>query len=54
MMNELMLIVFGLAVIRALVPLAKDDYSGGQLFVAVTMCWAYYHLLFNCITITIN
>tara|TARA_R110001606_G_scaffold383774_1_gene546198 strand:- start:410 stop:571 length:162 start_codon:yes stop_codon:yes gene_type:complete len=53
-MNELMIIVFGLAVVRTLHSLANpDNYSIGNIFVAVVTCWAFYHLLFNCATITV-
>lgn len=52
-MDELMIIVFGLAVVRTLVPLAKkENYNFSTIFVAVVTCLAFYHLLFNCITIT--
>lgn len=52
-MNELMIIIFGLAVIRTLSPLAKkENYKIGNILNAVTMCWAFWHLIANCATIT--
>jgi hypothetical protein len=54
-MNELMIIVFGLAVVRTLTPLAKkENYSIGSVLLALITCWAFYHLLVNCATITFN
>jgi TRAP-type C4-dicarboxylate transport system permease small subunit len=54
-MNELMIIVFGLAVVRTLTPLIKkENWNFGSLLLAISMCWAFYHLLFNCATITFN
>jgi len=54
-MNELMIIIFGLATVRAVYPLSKkENYSVGSILVAVSMVWAFYHLLANCATITFN
>jgi hypothetical protein len=54
-MNELMIIVFGLAVVRTLTPLIKkENFKLSTIFVAFITCWAFYHLLFNCATITFN
>lgn len=54
-MNELMIIIFGFAVIRTLTPLMKkENFSASTIFLAVITCWAFYHLLFNCATITFN
>ena len=54
-MNELMIVVFGLAVVRTLTPLIKkENYNFATISVAVTTCWAFYHLLFNCASITFN
>lgn len=55
MTNELMVIIFGWAVIRTLRPLAKkENYSLSSVLRAALMCWAFYHLLFNCATFTFN
>lgn len=54
-MNELMIIIFGLAVVRTLTPLIKkDNFNVATISVAVMTCWAFYHLLFNCAKITFN
>jgi len=54
-MNELMIIVFGLATIRTLTPLMKqENWNSGSLLLAISMCWAFWHLLANCATITFN
>ena len=54
-MNELMIIAFGLAVVRTLTPLIKkENFKLPTIFLAFTTCWAFYHLLFNCATITFN
>tara|TARA_R110000765_G_scaffold239305_3_gene341921 strand:- start:284 stop:451 length:168 start_codon:yes stop_codon:yes gene_type:complete len=54
-MNELMVIFFGLAVIRAIVPLADPkNYNVGTIFVSISTSWAFYHLVFNCGKITIG
>ena len=54
-MNELMIITFGLAVVRTLTPLMdKEKINFSSLFMASTMCWAFYHLLSECATITIQ
>ena len=54
-MNELMVIIFGLAVVRTISPLTeRENYKFGRILVAATMVWAFYHLLFNCATITFN
>ncbi len=54
-MNELMIIVFGLAVVRTLTPLIKkENYNVGSVCVALMTCWAFYHLLFKCAKITFN
>ena len=54
-MNELMIIVFGLATIRSLTPLMKtENWNFEKIFVAFGMCWAYWHLLANCANITFN
>jgi hypothetical protein len=51
----MMIIIFGLATIRTLVPLAKkENFTFGSIALATTMCWAYYHLLVNCATITFS
>jgi len=45
-MNELMIIVFGLAVVRTLTPLIKkENFKLPTIFVAFITCWAFYHLL---------
>ncbi len=52
-MNELMIIIFGLAVIRTLTPLIeKKNFNIPTITVATMTCWAFYHLLFNCATIS--
>jgi hypothetical protein len=54
-MNELMIIIFGLAVVRTLTPLTKkENFSIGSVFLCLITCWAFYHLLFNCANITFN
>lgn len=54
-MNELMIIVFGLATIRAIKPLAEpENWKFGKITVALTMCWAFWHLISNCATITFS
>ena len=54
-MNELMVIIFGMAVVRTLTPLADPEkISVGSLFLAGSMCWAFWHLLANCATITFS
>ena len=54
-MNELMIIVFGLAVVRTLTPLIKkENFKLSTILVAIMTCWAFYQLLFNCATITFN
>jgi len=52
-MNELMIIIFGLAVVRTISPLAdKDNHSFASFLLAGSMIWAFYHLIANCATIT--
>jgi hypothetical protein len=54
-MNELMIIIFALATIRTLAPLMEqENWSFGKVLLAVSMCWAFWHLLSNCATITFN
>ena len=54
-MNELMIIVFGLATIRTLTPLTKtENFTFVNIFLSATMCWAFWHLLANCANITFN
>lgn len=52
-MNELMIIIFGLATVRTLMPLAdENNWKLAKIILAVSMCWAFWHLLHNCLTIT--
>lgn len=52
-MNELMIIILGLAVIRTITPFTdKENYTFPKITVAVLTTWAYIHLLSNCMTIT--
>lgn len=55
-MNELMLIFIGLAVVRSIMKTFEDTENIhrkiGSVLVAISMCWSFYHLLFNCATIT--
>ena len=54
-MNEIMIIIFGLATVRAISPLAKkENYNVGSILLAGSMAWAFYHLLANCATISFN
>ena len=54
-MNKLMIIILGLAVVRTLTPLVnQENWTFFKVANAVTMCWAFYHLLFNCATVTFN
>jgi uncharacterized protein YegL len=54
-MNELMVIVFGLAVIRTITPLTEqENWNIPKLSVAISTSWAFYHLLTNCANITMS
>jgi hypothetical protein len=54
-MNELMIIIFALAVVRSAAPLRKkENFNFATILIAILMCWAFWHLLANCATITFN
>tara|TARA_R110000764_G_scaffold72464_3_gene148628 strand:+ start:6511 stop:6681 length:171 start_codon:yes stop_codon:yes gene_type:complete len=54
-MNEIMIILFGLATIRTITPLKDgENWDIPHLLLAGSTSWAFYHLIANCATISFN